>query len=113
LRFIDIDKIGVYGWSFGAFMAITLLANYSDDIAVAVAGNPVIDWKFYEAMYGERYMNTPQENPEGYAQTSLLTQVQNIQGSLLLIVGGSDIVTVPNQSMQFVEACNNAAKTID
>lgn len=67
--FVDADKIGVFGWSFGGFMSTSLMTSQADTFKVGVAGGPVIDWKYYEIMYGERYMDTPQENPEGYAKT--------------------------------------------
>ena len=71
LPYIDMNRLGVHGWSFGGFMTISLITNYPDVFKVGVAGGPVIDWKWYEVMYGERYMGTPQNNPEGYAKTSL------------------------------------------
>ena len=72
LPYVDGDKIGVHGWSYGGFMTISLMTNYPDVFKVGVAGGPVIDWHWYEVMYGERYMDTPQTNPEGYKKTSLL-----------------------------------------
>ena len=72
LPYVDTDRIGVHGWSFGGFMTISLMTNYPDVFKVGVAGGPVIDWHWYEVMYGERYMDTPQTNPEGYKKTSLL-----------------------------------------
>ena len=79
LPYVDQNRIGVHGWSFGGFMTTSLITNYPDVFKVGVAGGPVIDWKWYEAMYGERYMDTPQTNPEGYAQTSLLTKAKDLK----------------------------------
>ena len=111
--FVDADKIGVFGWSFGGFMTTSLMTNHSDVFKVGVAGGPVIDWKYYEIMYGERYMDTPQENPEGYAKTSLLDKAKDLKGRLLIIHGAQDPVVVQQHSMNFVEACIKAGKQVD
>lgn len=111
--FVDADKIGVYGWSFGGFMATSLMVNYPETFKVGVAGGPVIDWKYYEVMYGERYMDTPQENPEGYAKTALPAQAGKLQGRLLMIHGAQDNVVVQQHSMEFIQACIAAGKLID
>lgn len=111
--FVDAERIGVFGWSFGGFMSTTLMTNQADTFKVGVAGGPVIDWKYYEIMYGERYMDTPQENPEGYAKTSLLDKAKNLKGRLLIIHGAQDPVVVQQHSMNFVEACIKAGKQVD
>lgn len=111
--FVDQDKIGVYGWSFGGFMTTSLMVNHPDTFKVGVAGGPVIDWKFYEIMYGERYMDTPQENPQGYAKTSLISKAPQLQGRLLMIHGAQDNVVVQQHSMEFIQACIEAGKQID
>ncbi|ESU28280.1 Xaa-Pro dipeptidyl-peptidase precursor [Flavobacterium limnosediminis JC2902] len=111
--FVDADKIGVFGWSFGGFMTTSLMTSHSDVFKVGVAGGPVIDWKYYEVMYGERYMDTPQENPEGYAKASLLDKAKDLKGRLLVIHGAQDPVVVQQQSMNFIEACIKAGKQVD
>ena len=111
--FVDADKIGVFGWSFGGFMTTSLLTSQPNTFKVGVAGGPVIDWKYYEIMYGERYMDTPQDNPEGYAKTSLLDKVKNLKGRLLLIHGAQDPVVVQQHSMNFIEASIKAGKQVD
>jgi dipeptidyl-peptidase-4 len=111
--FVDSDKIGVFGWSFGGFMTTSLLTSQPDTFKVGVAGGPVIDWKYYEIMYGERYMDTPQDNPEGYAKASLLDKVKNLKGRLLLIHGAQDPVVVQQHSMNFIEASIKAGKQVD
>lgn len=111
--FVDADKIGVFGWSFGGFMSTTLMTSQADTFKVGVAGGPVIDWKYYEIMYGERYMDTPQENPEGYAKASLLDKAKNLKGRLLIIHGAQDPVVVQQNSMNFIEACIKAGKQVD
>ena len=80
LPYVDADKLGIHGWSFGGFMTINLMTTYPDVFKVGVAGGPVVDWKWYEVMYGERYMDTPQANPEGYAACSLLPKAKNMRG---------------------------------
>jgi dipeptidyl-peptidase-4 len=82
LPYVDSDRMGVHGWSFGGFMTITLMVNHPEVFKVGVAGGPVIDWKWYEVMYGERYMDTPQTNAEGYEQTSLLHRAKDLKGKL-------------------------------
>ena len=105
LPYIDTDRLGVHGWSFGGFMTISLMTNYPDVFKVGVAGGPVIDWKWYEVMYGERYMDTPQTNPEGYKKTSLLTQAKNLKGKLQIITGYNDDTVVPQHCLSFIAAC--------
>ncbi len=112
-NFVDSNKIGVFGWSFGGFMTTSLLTTYPDMFKVGVAGGPVIDWKYYEVMYGERYMDTPQENPEGYEKASLLNKAANLKARLLMIHGAQDPVVVQQNSMNFIEACIKAGKPID
>lgn len=111
--FVDTNKIGVFGWSFGGFMTTSLLTSQPDTFKVGVAGGPVIDWKYYEVMYGERYMDTPQDNPEGYAKASLLDKVKNLKGRLLVIHGAQDPVVVQQHSMNFIEASIKGGKQVD
>ncbi len=105
LPYVDADKIGVHGWSFGGFMTISLMTNYPDVFKVGVAGGPVIDWHWYEVMYGERYMDTPQTNPEGYKKTSLLYTAKNLRGKLQIIQGLNDVTVVPQHCLTFLKAC--------
>lgn len=102
---IDRDRIGVHGWSYGGFMTITLLTHYPDVFKVAAAGGPVIDWKWYEIMYGERYMDNPVSNPEGFEETSLMNQTSNVKGRLLIIQGAVDETVVWQHSLSFVQKC--------
>ena len=111
--FVDQDKIGVYGWSFGGFMTTSLMLNQADTFKVGVAGGPVCDWKYYEVMYGERYMDTPQENPEGYKKTSVINKANQLQGRLLIIHGAQDNVVVQQHSMEFINACIANGKQLD
>ena len=105
LPYVDADRMGVHGWSFGGFMTISLMTNYPDVFKVGVAGGPVIDWKWYEVMYGERYMDTPQQNREGYWKTSLLTKGANLQGKLQIITGYNDKTVVPQHCLSFLAQC--------
>ena len=105
LPYVDADKIGVHGWSFGGFMTISLMTNYPDVFKVGVAGGPVIDWHWYEVMYGERYMDTPQTNPEGYKKTSLLYKAKDLKGKLQIIQGYNDVTVVPQHCLTFLKAC--------
>ncbi|PKQ60431.1 S9 family peptidase [Labilibaculum filiforme] len=105
LPYVDADRIGVHGWSYGGFMTISLITNYPDVFKVAVAGGPVIDWKWYEIMYGERYMDTPEENPEGYARTSLLVKAKDLKGKLLICQGAIDNTVVWQHSLNFIREC--------
>ena len=108
LPYVDANRLGVHGWSFGGFMTTSLMTTYPDVFKVGVAGGPVIDWRFYEVMYGERYMDTPQTNPEGYEETSLLRKAQNLKGRLMVIYGGNDPTCVPQHTLSFMRACIDA-----
>ncbi|UKK55038.1 DPP IV N-terminal domain-containing protein [Prevotella sp. E2-28] len=113
LPYVDMNRLGVHGWSFGGFMTISLMTNYPDVFKVGVAGGPVIDWKWYEVMYGERYMDTPQQNPEGYAKTSLIEKAGNLKGKLQIITGYNDNTVVPQHCLSFLDACIKAGTQPD
>ena len=113
LPYVDGDRLGVHGWSFGGFMTTNLMCSYPDVFKVGVAGGPVIDWKYYEVMYGERYMDTPEENPEGYASSSLLPKAKNLKGRLQIIVGYNDPTCVLQHSLSFLRACEDAGTQPD
>ena len=108
LPYVDADRMGVHGWSFGGFMTISLMTNYPDVFKVGVAGGPVIDWSWYEVMYGERYMDTPQSNPEGYKKTSLLSKAKDLKGKLQIITGYNDATVVPQNCLSFLAECIKA-----
>jgi dipeptidyl-peptidase 4 len=113
ISYVDMERVGVHGWSYGGFMTISLMTSYPEAFKAGVAGGPVIDWKYYEVMYGERYMDTPQSNPEGYAASSLVTKAQQLQGDLLIIHGGMDPVVVWQHSQEFLNAAIKARKQVD
>ncbi len=105
LPYVDADRIGVHGWSYGGFMTISMMTQHPEVFKVGVSGGPVIDWAYYEIMYGERYMDMPQENPEGYRQSNLKHAVKNLHGRLLVIHGAIDPVVVWQHSLTFVREC--------
>jgi len=113
LPYVDKSRIGVHGWSFGGFMTTNLLTRNPSDFAVGVAGGPVMDWSLYEVMYGERYMDQPQENPEGYALSHLPSRAKNLKAPLLIVHGDQDDVVVPQHSMKFIKACVDNSIPVD
>ncbi|MBP1612891.1 MAG: family peptidase [Bacteroidetes bacterium] len=108
LPYIDGDRIGIHGWSFGGHMTTALMLRYPDIYKVGVAGGPVIDWSYYEIMYGERYMDTPQNNPEGYKAGNLKNLAGNLKGHLLIIHDDHDDTCVPQHTLSFMKACVDA-----
>ena len=111
--YVDPERIGSDGWSYGGFMSTSLKINYPETFKVSVAGGPVLDWKYYEIMYGERYMDTPQENPEGYELTSLENKTDKLEGKLLMIHCTTDPVVMWQHSLVFVENCIHNGKQLD
>ena len=111
LDYVDTSRIGIHGWSFGGFMTTSLMTRQPGKYKVGVAGGPVIDWKYYEIMYTERYMDLPQNDPDGYKKNSLLQYAPDLSGRLLMIHGADDNVVVWQHSLLFLEKCvkaNNA-----
>ncbi len=113
LPYIDKDRISVDGWSYGGFMTISLMLKNPGVFDIATAGGPVIDWKWYEVMYGERYMGTPENNPEGYKNASLLNYIDNLQGKLLIFQGYQDNTVVPQNSLEFIRNAVKEGKQVD
>lgn len=111
--FVDSERIGVYGWSYGGFMTTSLMLRNPGVFKAAVAGGPVIDWRMYEVMYGERYMDTPQQNPEGYETAKVLNYVKNLDGKLLVIHGLLDATVVPEHTALLLEKAVQEGKYID
>ena len=110
---IDRSRIGVHGWSYGGFMTLSLTTRNPGFFKVAVAGGPVIDWQWYEVMYGERYMDTPETNPEGYAEASLIARAKDLTGRVLICQGIQDGTVVPQHSLSFVQACIEEGVPVD
>lgn len=113
LPFVDSTRMGVHGWSFGGFMTTNLMLTHPETFKVGVAGGPVIDWNYYEVMYGERYMDTPEENPEGYKRSNLRLRAGDLQGRLQIIIGYNDPVCVPQHTLSFLRAAADAQKQVD
>ncbi|MFV0521022.1 MAG: DPP IV N-terminal domain-containing protein [Mangrovibacterium sp.] len=113
LGYVDMNRIGVHGWSFGGFMTTNLMLRHPETFKVGVAGGPVVDWSMYEVMYGERYMDTPEENPEGYKECNMVNHVKDLKGKLLYIHGAQDNTVVPQHSMKFLRECIKEDKPID
>ncbi len=112
-KWADRERVGVHGWSYGGFMTISLMTHYPEVFKVGVAGGPVIDWKWYEVMYGERYMETEKTNPEGFVATSLISQAKNLKGKLLICQGAIDDVVVWQHSLSFIDACIDNGVAVD
>ena len=113
LAYVDSTRLGVHGWSFGGFLTINMMTTHPGVFKVGVAGGPVIDWKWYEVMYGERYMDTPQTNPDGYAKSSLIPKAKNLKDRLEIIIGYNDVTCVPQHSLSFLKACIEAGTQPD
>ena len=113
LPYVDANRLGVHGWSYGGFMTISLMTNYPDVFKVGVAGGPVIDWRWYEVMYGERYMGTPDTNKEGIEACSLIPMAKNLKGKLQIIIGMNDPTVVPQHALSFIVACTEAGTQPD
>ncbi len=113
LPYVNGEKMGLFGWSYGGFMTTDFVLNHAGTFKAAVAGGPVMDWREYEIMYGERYMDRPQENPEGYKATNLILQASKLKDKLLIIHGLQDPVVLQQHSVRFVKACVDAGVQVD
>jgi len=113
LPFIDANRMAVHGWSYGGFMTTSLMLRQPGTFKAGVAGGPVTDWKYYEVMYGERYMDRPEENVDGYAANRLHNHVKNLEGDLLLIHGTVDDVVVMQHNLSLVKAFIDAGVQMD
>ena len=109
----DRERVGVHGWSYGGFMTISLMTNYPEVFKVGVAGGPVIDWKWYEIMYGERYMDNTHNNPEGFEKTSLVNMAKHLKGKLLICQGAIDSTCLWQHSLSFVQECVRLTIPVD
>ena len=113
LPYVNAYKLGIHGWSYGGFMTTSFMLKHPEVFKVGVAGGPVIDWNMYEIMYTERYMDSPQKNPDGYKQANLLDKVQNLKGHLLMIHGAQDNVVVWQHSVKFLKAAVDNGVQLD
>lgn len=113
LSYVDKTNMGLFGWSYGGFMTTDFMLNHPDVFKAAVAGGPVMDWRYYEIMYTERYMDTPEENPDGFESTNLIKQAGKLKGKLLLIHGLQDPVVLQQHSVMFVRAAIDKGIQVD
>ena len=113
LPYVDGNRLALHGWSFGGFMTTSIMLRKPDVFKVGVAGGPVTDWKYYEVMYGERYMDTPAENQKGFDEASTLNYVKDLKGKLLLIHGTSDDVVVMQNNLSLIKKFVEAGKQVD
>ncbi len=113
LPYVDASRIGLFGWSFGGFMTTSLMSRNPGVYKVGVAGGPVIDWSYYEIMYTERYMDSPQENKEGYEKNNLLNYVDKLKGKLLMIHGAQDNVVVWQHSIKYLKKATDKGVQLD
>lgn len=112
LKYVDTKRIGIYGWSFGGFVATTMMSK-TDFFKAGVAGGPVIDWSLYEIMYTERYMEKPVENKAGYDESNLLNHTKNLKGRLMLIHGTDDNVVLWQHSLSYIKKCVDEGIEVD
>lgn len=113
LPYVDPERLGVHGWSFGGFMTTSLMLRKPGVFKVGVAGGPVIDWRLYEVMYTERYMDTPEENPKGFERADLTNYIDQLDGELMLIHGDVDDIVVMQHSMKLIKAAVDAGVQLD
>jgi dipeptidyl-peptidase-4 len=113
LDFVDADRMGIDGWSYGGFLTVSMMLKQPGVFKAACAGGPVIDSKYYEVMYGERYMDTPETNPEGYENAALTNYVDQLQGDLLILQGTMDPTVVWQNSLSFIKKCVDEGKQVE
>lgn len=111
--YVDTTQMGIHGWSFGGFMTMSMMIRNPGVFKAGVAGGPVIDWSYYEVMYTERYMDTPEQNPEGYETNNLINHIDDLEGNLLVIHGTSDDVVVWQHTQLYLKACVEKGKQVD
>ena len=102
LPYVDADRIGLDGWSYGGFMVLSLITAHPEAFRAASCGGPVVNWEWYEVMYGERYMDTPQENPSGYANANIIPKIKNVKCPLLVMHGAQDHTVVQQHTLELL-----------
>lgn len=111
--YVDPNRVGVHGWSYGGYMTLSLMVRHPRLFTCGAAGAPVTDWASYETGYTERYMDTPQQNPKGYQDTSVLPLAKNLKGRLLIIHGTDDKTVMWSHSLAFVDRCIDEGVLVD
>lgn len=112
-KFIDKNRCGVYGWSFGGFMSMSLMLKMPGLFKVGIAGGAVVDWRKYEVMYTERYMETPQKNQEGFEENDLCNFADGLEGRLLMIHCDNDPVVLWEHTLSFLKKAISSRKMVD
>lgn len=102
LPYVDKNRMGIDGWSFGGFMTLTMVTEHPEVFASASCGGPVVNWEWYEIMYGERYMDTPEENPEGYEHANIINKIHKLKCPLLIMHGQQDNTVVQQHSLELL-----------
>ncbi|UCE69301.1 MAG: S9 family peptidase [Flavobacteriaceae bacterium] len=113
LPYIDQERTGIWGWSYGGFMSSNCILKGNDVFEMAIAVAPVTSWRFYDTIYTERYMHTPQENPDGYDDNSPLHFADRLKGKFLLVHGSADDNVHVQNSMRMIEALVQANKPFE
>ncbi len=111
-RYVNTDRIGIFGWSFGGIMSINMMTR-TPVFKAAVAGGPVVDWRMYEIMYTERYMDMPQTNEEGYKDADMTNYIKNLKGKMMLIHGTNDDVVIWQHSLKYIKKCIDEGVQVD
>ncbi len=111
--YVDRNRVGVHGWSYGGFMTLSLMTRAGDYFKCGISGAPVTDWSYYETGYGERYMDTPEENPEGYKEAMPANHLNGLKGRLLVVQGSSDVTVVWQHTIAFLSACIEQDKPVE
>lgn len=102
LPYVDANRIGLDGWSYGGFMTLSLITEHPEAFRAASCGGPVVNWAWYEVMYGERYMDTPQENPDGYEHANIIPKIKNVKCPLLVMHGCQDHTVVWQHTLELM-----------
>ena len=113
LNYIDADRIGIQGWSYGGYMSSLAITKGADVFSLAIAVAPVTNWRYYDNIYTERYMQTPQENSSGYDENSPINHVDKLKGHYLLVHGSADDNVHVQNTMEMISALVNANKQFD
>jgi len=113
LPYVDSERIGIWGWSYGGYISALAIMKGAEYFKAAIAVAPVTHWKFYDTIYTERYMQTPELNPEGYEKSSPLNYVEDLKGNLLLVHGTSDDNVHFQNTIELVKELINANKQFD
>ena len=113
LPYVDGSRIGIFGWSYGGYMSSLCLLKGADEFKMAIAVAPVTNWRYYDSIYTERYMRTPQENASGYDDNSPINHVEKLKGKYLLVHGSADDNVHYQNTMEMTNALVNANKQFD